>query len=1008
MDGILQAEDIFILDTEVLEAELAKICGDESQNWLAELIRTELSERQGSDAIISALSGSSYTPKSFSFDFIPKEQIIEPEIKQEDQYQVPQVCEQPLEHHSQSSTQDRYEKYAKKPPKHRSNSATTIKKQEPENTMSFTISYTQPPKKKPKPEVIKPPEEDRNRPRARSESSLKRVTLNTQRTKEVDKQVKSALPTPRKPPVPRRPVIIKPPQQAREHGEPIIAFESSTQDEVTQDVVDTSIPIDAQQEETIIISEEVPTLTAIEPSSVINSEFNTPRDVDVDTADDSSSRDSPSTERTFDQEQIPEELPIEEKIEITEPSLVVEEIDSASTSRSVSRASFNATPQLMIVDDTSSDDSDYSDQQQQNVTDDVQEVIEKISEPTDEPQVDYSDSDDDRSSDDDPDGASSVNGDVIMDPNNPTPVTPVTPIDDTDMIQPSFAVRSITPVTPVDDDDDEPIYRVTDQDRQYLASRQKEKRERDRIQKQEQQKQREYSGVSLGSRGKTAECNPKILKQYLDTVKETYEEAFNRSGDTNKKLQAVSSLLAPPSSHDLPQKLDYSSYYTSFSDLVPGCSVKELPSVLNEIATSLELWNIKIGGKTIQNHCSFYAVQQSRQEVYDIVKNAMREIGSHKWQQQAQQQNMWNLLWMWTTKVRIERNKLLVWQRMNHYTNVKQLTRKDLLGKHVTRLQRLPGRKGHEFDLVPATFVLPQDYIPFCTAFDTSTYWIMKPVSSSRGRGIRVIDDITEVQYRDHMIIQKYIDNPLLLRGYKFDLRLYILVTSFHPLEAFLYSEGFARICSEKFKLSKETIANTQIHLTNTAVNQGQGHEESDGTSKISLETLKYQLRSQNQIDFDREIWPSISELVVKSLCCVEEHIGSQPTCFELFGYDVMIDENLRPWLIEVNASPSMECYSSIDDIKRDMITDTIQLVDPLYFDRQILLDVINRRMRNNASRHQQQNKSQIQDELNQDLTKILHGKFPRQYGQMPEKLGRYQRIAPSKIYTKINKLRHM
>lgn len=73
----------------------------------------------------------------------------------------------------------------------------------------------------------------------------------------------------------------------------------------------------------------------------------------------------------------------------------------------------------------------------------------------------------------------------------------------------------------------------------------------------------------------------------------------------------------------------------------------------------------------------------------------------------------------------------------------------------------------------------------------------MKPANLSRGRGIYLVDDVTQVNVEETSVVSKYIMNPLLINGHKFDLRIYVLVTSFEPLRVYVYKEGLARFATE-------------------------------------------------------------------------------------------------------------------------------------------------------------------------------------------------------------------
>ena len=83
----------------------------------------------------------------------------------------------------------------------------------------------------------------------------------------------------------------------------------------------------------------------------------------------------------------------------------------------------------------------------------------------------------------------------------------------------------------------------------------------------------------------------------------------------------------------------------------------------------------------------------------------------------------------------------------------------------------------------------------------------------------------------------------------------------------------------------------------------------------------------------------------MKSLVVVDDKMTHQPCCFEVFGYDVLIDSALRPWLIEINASPSMARENALDvRVKNAMIADTIRLIDPMPFDRAAVASVLRKR----------------------------------------------------------------
>lgn len=115
------------------------------------------------------------------------------------------------------------------------------------------------------------------------------------------------------------------------------------------------------------------------------------------------------------------------------------------------------------------------------------------------------------------------------------------------------------------------------------------------------------------------------------------------------------------------------------------------------------------------------------------------------------------------------------------------------------------------------------------------------------------------------------------------------------------------------------------MHLTNSSVNkQNPAYVVNDGVNsfkghKWSFASLWSYLR-QERVDV-ADLWSRIKDIIVKTFISVESSMNatilqslvSSYTCYELYGFDVLLDESLRPWLLEVNILPSLQTDSPLD-----------------------------------------------------------------------------------------------
>ena len=257
-------------------------------------------------------------------------------------------------------------------------------------------------------------------------------------------------------------------------------------------------------------------------------------------------------------------------------------------------------------------------------------------------------------------------------------------------------------------------------------------------------------------------------------------------------------------------------------------------------------------------------------------------------------------------------------------------------------------------------------------------YWIVKPPGLFQGMGIKVFKDFKEIKshcqmifngiekvtaeqeeyckknnlelkpkiYRsDYIVIQKYLDNPLLYYGRKFDIRCYVLVD--YCFNVFMCREGHLKACSQNYDLKDLNIF---THITNYSLQKRcKDFAKYEQGNEISFKKFIELLDNTNIIKgrgkkIFNKIYSKMKEEIQLSMNCIGRKLKGIPKVlsFQIFGYDFIIDKEYNPWILEINDNPGLEISSElISHLIPRMIDDALRLtidkVFPTEYDKEVL-----------------------------------------------------------------------
>jgi tubulin monoglycylase TTLL3/8 len=170
----------------------------------------------------------------------------------------------------------------------------------------------------------------------------------------------------------------------------------------------------------------------------------------------------------------------------------------------------------------------------------------------------------------------------------------------------------------------------------------------------------------------------------------------------------------------------------------------------------------------------------------------------------------------------------------------------------------------------------------------------------------------------------------MIIKNRKFDLRVWVLVTDWNPLTVWFFKKPYVRFPAHDY--STNDLDNNFAHLANNSIakygDKTQNMHQIDGNMMFIEELQEELINIHCQDVYEEIIEDKIKNVIINTLESVQDTFEYKRGCFELYGFDIMIDEDFNVWLIEVNSSPAMDYSTTVTEkLVKVCLEDTCKVI---------------------------------------------------------------------------------